>query len=156
METKTKAMFWEDIKGLKNGNFKRLTGVKRNTFKSMVREVRKVNERIARRKGNNRSRPSKLSVEDQVLMMLMYYREYRTQYHIGGTYRIAESNVSRTIRRIEEILKKSKLFELPGKQKLEKVKMEYEVYLLDATEHPIERPKKNNTSITQEKRKSMR
>ncbi len=147
-------MFWEKIKDFKNGNFKRLTVVKRNTFKSMVREVRKFNGRIAQKKGNNRSRPNKLSVEDQILMMLMYYREYRTQYHIGGTYGIAESNVSRTIRRIENILKKSKLFELPGKEKLEKVKVEYDVYLLDATEHPIERPKKNSTSITQGKRRS--
>lgn len=147
-------MFWEKIKDIKNGNFKRLTGVKRNTFKSMVREVNKFNKRIAQRKGNNRSRPTKLSVEDQILMMLMYYREYRTQYHIGGTYGIAESNVSRTIRRIEEILKKSKLFELPGKEKLEKVKVKYDVYLLDATEHPIERPKKNSTFITQGKRRS--
>jgi hypothetical protein len=147
-------MFWEKIKNLKNGNFKRLTGVKRNTFKAMVREVRKFNNRIARKKGNNRSRPSKLSVEDQILMMLMYYREYRTQYHIGGTYGIAESNVSRTIRRIEDILKRSKLFELPGKKNLERVKVEYDVYLLDATEHPIERPKKNSISITQGKRRS--
>lgn len=147
-------MFWEKNKDLKNGNFKRLTGVKRNTFKSMVREVRNFNERIVRKKGNNRSRPSKLSVEDQILMMLMYYREYRTQYHIGGTYGIAESNVSRIIRRTETVLKKSKLFELPGKEKLNKVKIEYAVYLLDATEHPIERPKKNSISITQGKRKS--
>jgi hypothetical protein len=147
-------MFWKKIKNLKNGNFKRLTGVKRNTFKSMVREVRTFNERIVRKKGNHRSCPSKLSIEDQLLMMLMYYREYRTQYHIGGTYGIAESNVSRIIRRTENILKKSKLFELPGKEKLKKVKIEYDVYLLDATEHLIERPKKNNISITQGKRKS--
>lgn len=44
-------MHWEKIKDLRNGNFKRLTGVKRNTFKSMVREVRKFNHRIARKKG---------------------------------------------------------------------------------------------------------
>ena len=67
----------------------------------------------------------------------VYYREYRTQYHIGGTYGIAESNVSRIIRDIESILKKSKKFDLPGKKKLEKVKLEYEVILVDATEHPI-------------------
>lgn len=148
-------MFWKKIKNLTNGNFKRLTGVKRNTFKLMLNEVRNHNRRIERRRGNNRSRPSKLSVEDQILMMLMYYREYRTQYHIGGTYGIAESNVSRTIRSIETILKKSKKFDLPGKKKLEKSKLEYEVILVDATESPIERPKKNNTYITLGKRKSI-
>ena len=148
-------MFWEKIKNHTNPNFKRLTGVKRQTFKLMVKQVRNHERRIIRKKGNRRSHPSKLSVEDQVLMMLMYYREYRTQYHIGGTYGIAESNVSRTIRRIEGILKKSKKFNLPGKERLAKSKIEYEVILVDATEHPIERPKKNSTYITQEKRKSI-
>ena len=147
-------MFWEKIKNLTNPNFKRLTGIRRNTFKLMVKEVRNHNRRIERRRGNQRSRPSKLSVEDQILMMLMYYREYRTQYHIGGTYGIAESNVSRTIRNIETILKKSKKFDLPGKKQLGKTRLEYEVILVDATESPIERPKKNSTYITQEKRRN--
>lgn len=148
-------MFWEKIKNLTNPNFKRLTGVKRNTFKMMVKEVCNHNKKIELRKGNKRSRPFKLSIENQILMMLMYYREYRTQYHIGGTYGIAESNVSRTIRNIENILKKSKKFDLPGKKKLEKVKVEYEVLLVDATEHPIERPKKSSISTIQGKRKSI-
>jgi hypothetical protein len=147
-------MFWEDIKHHKNPDFKRLTGVKRNTFKLMVREVRKYDNKKLKKKGNNRSHPYTLSIEDQVLMMLMYYREYRTQYHIGATYKIHESNVGRNIKRIEQILKKSKKFELPGKHKLSGTNHQYEVIIVDATESPIERPKKNSTSIIQGKRKN--
>ena len=117
-------MFWEKIKNHKNPDFKRLTGVKRKTFKLMVKEVQKYDRKIVVKKGNNRSRPYKLSVEDQILMMLMYYREYRTQFHIGETYGINESNVCKNIKRIEGILKKCKQFELPGKKKLSEIKQQ--------------------------------
>ena len=148
-------MFWENIKHHSNKNFKRLTGVGLKTFKLMVKEVRNYDNKIIKRRGNSRSHPYKLSIEDQILMMLMYYREYRTQFHIGGTYGIHESNVSKNIRRIESILKRCKKFELPGKKKLSGTNHQYEVIIIDATESPIERPKKNSTSITQEKRKGI-
>lgn len=148
-------MFWDKIKQQTNPNFKRLTGVKRNTFKLMVREVKKHDDKIIDKKGNNRSHPFKLCVEDQVLMMLMYYREYRTQFHIGVTYGLHESNVGKNIKRIETILKKCKKFELPGKNKLSGTNHQYEVIIVDATESPIERPKKNNIGITRGKRKSI-
>jgi len=149
-----KSMFWENIKHHSNTNFKRLTGVEIKTFKLMVRELRNHEKKTIRKKGNNRSRPFKLSVEDQLMMMLMYYREYRTQFHIGETYGIHESNVGKNIRRVENILKKCKKFELPGKKKLSGTNHQYEVIIVDATESPIERPKKNNISIIQGKRKS--
>lgn len=120
----------------------------------MADAVRSHDEKKVRKKGNNRTRPYKLSVEDQILMTLMYYREYRTHFHIGETYDIHETNVSRIIRRIEKILKKSKEFKLPGKKILTESNDEYEVILVDATESPIERPKKSSTYITQGKRKS--
>lgn len=149
-------MFWEKIKNHTNPNFKRLTGVKRKTFKLMVKEVRNHDRRIVRKKRNNRSHPYKLCVEDQILMMLMYYREYRTQFHIGETYGLHEANVGKGIRRIEKILKKCKQFKLPGKEKLSETNHQYEVILVDATESPIERPKKNSIYITQGKRKNIR
>jgi hypothetical protein len=148
-------MFWKNIKQRTEKDFKRLTGVELQTFKLMVKEVRSHDQKMIRRKGNNRSRPYKLSVEDQILMMLMYYREYRTQFHIGETYGIHEANVGKNIRRIENILKKCKKFELPGKEKLSGTNHQYEVIIVDATESPIERPKKNSTFIIQGKRKSI-
>lgn len=147
-------MFWENIKHHSDENFKRLTGVGHKTFKLMVKEVRSHEIKIVRKKGNNRRRPYKLSIEDQILMMLMYYREYRTQFHIGETYGIHESNVGKNIMRIENILKKCKKFELPGKKKLSGANHQYEVIVVDATESPIERPKKNNTNIIQGKRRN--
>jgi Helix-turn-helix of DDE superfamily endonuclease len=147
-------MFWEKIKKHSAENFKRLTGVELKTFKMMSKEIKRHNAKKVQKKGNDRSHPFKLSIEDQLLMTLMYYREYRTQFHIGETYGLHESNVGKNIRRIENILKKCKKFSLPGKEKLSGTNHQFEVILVDATESPIERPKKNSTYIIQGKRKS--
>ena len=40
-------------------------------------------------------RPPKLSRADQLLMTLMYWREYHTQFHISETYGISEATVCR-------------------------------------------------------------
>lgn len=152
---KSSAMFWENIKNYSNKEFKRLTGVEPKTFKLMSKEVRIHDEKVKKRKGNNRGREFKLSVENQILMMLMYYREYRTQFHIGETYGLHESNVGKNIRHIESILKNCKKFKLPGKEKLAGTNHQYEVIIVDATESPIERPKKNSISIIQGKRRSI-
>jgi len=149
-------MFWEKLRKHSKENFKRLTGVELTTFKLMIKEVKKHELKKEQKRGNARSRPYKLSIEDQILMTLMYYREYRTLFHIGETYGLHESNVGKTINRIENILQKSKKFALPGKEKLSGTNHQFGVILIDATESPIERPKKNNTYITQEKRNDTR
>ena len=148
-------MYWKDIKRLSKAHFKRNSGVELKTFKLMVKAVNECTEKIVKKKGNKRSRPFKLNVQDQLLLTLMYYREYRTQFHIGVTYGLSESAVSRTIARIEKILSKRKEFELPGKEKLAGSNHQYQVIVVDATESPIERPKKNNNGIIQAKRKSI-
>lgn len=148
-------MFWENIKQYKSEKFKRLTGITLRTFKAMAKVVRKHQEKVIKKKGNKRAHPFSLCIENQILMMLMYYREYRTYYHIGETYGLDESNVGRNIRYIEDILRKDKRFQLLGKEKLSATTHQYQVILVDATESPIERPKKNNSSIIPAKRKNI-
>jgi hypothetical protein len=149
-------MNWTNIKHFADDKFKRLTGVRLKTFRLMIKAVKQEQSKHIKKRGNKRSRPFILSVEDQILLTLMYYREYRTQYHISVTYGISEPSVCRTIRRIENILIKQKSFQLPGKEKLSGSNHQYEVIVVDATESPIERPKKNSIGITQAKRKSIR
>ena len=148
-------MFWKDIKGRDGSSFKRLTGVQQKTFRLMVKAVKQKDEKVVKKKGNRRSRPFGLSVEDQVLLTLMYYREYRTQFHIGGTYGISESAVCRTIKRIEGVVQQIKELQLPGKQKLGGNRQEFGVVLIDATEMPVERPKKSSSATTPAKRKNI-
>jgi hypothetical protein len=48
---------------------------------------------------------------------------------------------------VEDTLVKDGTFSLPGRKALLKSDMEYEVVLIDATESPIERPKKAKTLL---------
>jgi len=133
-------------------NFRRLTGIKQVTFNLMVDIL---NQAEAKRKSQG-GKPNKLSIEDRLLMTLKYLREYRTYFHISRSYSISESACYRNIRWVEDTLIKDGKFSLPGKKELLKSDVEYEVVLIDATESPIERPKKNKSIFTQEKRRSTR
>lgn len=127
-----------DVSTLSDDQFRRLTGIKKLTFKEMIL-VLKDAERIKKKDGG---RPNKLTIETQLIMCLEHLREYRTYFHIGKSYGVSEVTVLRICRWIEDILIKSKKFSLPGKKKLLKSDVEYEVILVDTSESPIERPKK--------------
>lgn len=89
-------------------------------------------------------------------MTLEYWREYRTYFHIGQSWRVNESTAYRIIRKIEDRLTKSRVFTLPGKKKLATSNHQVEVVVVDVTARPIERPKKNKKSSTVAKRNSIR
>lgn len=141
-------MSYEQIKNLRPVDFKRYCGVKPHTFQKMI-EVYSEHLHKSRRKAG---RPPKLAVEDQILMTLEYWREYRTYFHLAKSWGIAESNVSRIIRRVEDVLAKSKAFPLPGKKRLQAADHEIAFIVVDVAETPIERPKKSNDAITAVKR----
>jgi hypothetical protein len=79
-----------------------------------------------------------------LLAAFEYWREYRTYAHISASYGISESNMYQSISWIENVLISSGTFSLPGKKALLSDATGYEVVLIDATETPIERPKKGN------------
>ncbi len=137
-------MRYETVQHLCAEDFKRSTGVQRSTFDKMLAVV----EQGVRDFG----RPPKLGRADQVLMTLMYWREYRTEFHIGLSYGVSESTVCRTIQKVESVLIKSKQFHLPGKKALHASDTVIEIVLVDATEQPIERPQKNNADTIVAKR----
>jgi len=131
---------YEQVSKLSLTSFRRLTGVKLATFKKMVEILR---EKESQRKARG-GKPSRLTIEDRLLMCLEYLREYRTYFHLGQSYCLSESACYRSCRWIEDTLVKSKEFALPGKKALLKSDMEYEVVLIDASESPIQRPKKKS------------
>ena len=61
----------------------------------------------------------------------------------------------RLIKWIEDVLIKDGTFSLPGKKALLKSDMEYEIVLIDATESPIERPKKDKNFTTPARKKGI-
>ena len=137
-------MRYETVQTLSDEDFKRSTGVQRDTFEQMLEVVAKG--------WRDFGRPPKLSRADQLLMTLMYWREYRTEFHIGLAYGVSEATVCRTIRKLEEVLSKSEHFHLPGKKVLHASETVIEIVLVDATEQPIERPPKDNADTLAAKR----
>ena len=145
-------MKFEKAKDLDNEKFRRLTGVKRSTFDQMILILSGEHKTKKSRGG----RSNKLKIEDMLLMTLEYLREYRTYFHISQSYNVSESTAYKTIRWVEDTLIKHPLFALPGRKELLKNDMEYDIILIDATETPIERPKKNKNIFTLERRKGIR
>ena len=141
-------MQYTNALNLSEQQFRRLTGVKKATFQRML-EILEAAEMLKKARGG---RPNKLNMPERLLMTLEYLREYRTYLHIGSSYGISESNAYQSIRWVENTLIKSKEFSLPGKKALDGDDIEIEVLLIDATETPIERPKKSRDAIIQERK----
>lgn len=136
-------MTYEQLKLLKPSAFKRRCGVQVETFEQMVEVLCPHLDRTGKRGGQ-----AKLSVEDQLLLVLEYWREYRTQFHIATSWGISESAVCRLIAKVEKLLMQSGKFRLPGKKQLYQNADTWSVVVVDVTESPIERPKKT-TSLLQ-------
>lgn len=81
------------MRHLKPEAFKRLCGVQPETFAEMVRVL---GEKVGRKRKSGRQ--SLLSLSDQLLMTLEYWREYRTYFHVGQSWGVNESTAYRIIR----------------------------------------------------------
>ena len=75
-------------------------------------------------------------------MVIQYWREYRTYYHIGLDRGLSESAVCRTVLKIENILISSIKLSLPGKKEFLKMPSQSDLIVMDVMESPIERPRK--------------
>jgi hypothetical protein len=137
-------MKYENIQNYSDEQFRRITGVKRETFEKMLTILRPAKLELTLKGGPK----PKLCLEDMLLATLEYLREYRTYAHVAASYGVYESSIYRIIKWVENTLIKDGSFALPGRKALLKSDMEYEVVLVDATESPIERPKKSKDTTT--------
>ena len=145
-------MKYETVKEYSAEKFRRITGVKRETFVKMIEILQAAHTEKHKRRG----RKPKLCMEDRLLAALEYWREYRTYAHIGASFGLDESNMQRSIKWIEDVLVKDGTFALPGKKALLQNDTEIEAALIDATESPVERPKKDNGETIPAKRNGTR
>mgnify|MGYP001420546782 CR=1 FL=1 len=137
-------------KNLTDENFRRLTGIKRKTFDKMM-EILKEKETEKNRRG---ARPNKISLEERLLMWFEYMREYGTYFHIATKHKISESTCFRNCVWIENVLIKSKEFKLPSKKEFAN-NLDIEIVVVDASESPIQRPKKNKKDTTPERKRGI-
>lgn len=141
------------VKNLNEKEFRRVVGVKKETFKKMVNVVRKHYRDRKSKGGTSRA----LSANDETLLILEYYREYRTFEHIGIDYEVSESTAHYIVTKIEKILIKEPQFHLETLKHIEPMDdgVELEIVVVDVTESQCERPKKSKESIIQVKRRSI-
>lgn len=129
----------ERISKLKEKDYQKIFGVKKTTFDRMLEILEETYKQEHLRGG----RPPKLSILDKLIIMLGYYREYRTMENIAFDYSVSKSTICESIKWVENELIKSGDFKLPSKRELIN-NTAIEVVLIDATECEIERPQKNN------------
>lgn len=137
----------EQAQKLNDSQFRRYFGIERTTYQHMLEILQEAYIEQHKKGG----RKAKISLENKLMITLNYYREYRSQFHLAQDFGITESAVCKAIQWVEGILVDHKDFALPSKKALWQ-DPEIETILIDATEVPIERPKKSNADNTQVKR----
>jgi len=148
-----KTIKYYKVNKLSNEDFKRVVGVSKETFKEMVKVVRRHYRKKRSKGGTSRS----LAPSDETLMMLEYYREYRTFKHIGVDYGVSESTAHYIVTKLEKILIKEPQFHLDILKHIEPKEdgQDIEITIVDVTESQCERPKKSKNNTTPVKRKSI-
>ena len=116
--------------------FRKLTGLKLKHFNKILTEVSKY---LDKEFSNIGRKPKINNHEDRVLLVLIYYRTYMTQEFLGYLIGLDESNICRLLNRVELLLIKKIHIKKDRTLTGEKV----EQLLIDATEQPIQRPKKS-------------
>lgn len=138
------------IKKLKENKYQELFGVKKETFDEMLKILNDEYEKNHRKGG----RPSVLSILDKLIIMLEYYREYRTMEHIAFDYDTNKSTICDAIHWAESVLINNEKFHLSSKKRLVE-DASVEIIIVDATEVEIERPQKNRKNIIQARKKDI-
>ena len=121
-------------KKISEENFRRSTGIKINTVDYLLQKLKSV---VPDRKFGPKN---KLSLKRQLLLTLDYWRNYSSLLETGRRFGVSEATACRTYKFIEDCLAKAGLCKLSGKKEF--ITATEESFTIDATECPIERPKR--------------
>jgi len=152
--------------------FRSFTGLDVAEFDSLLSRIKLAHDdhekkRLSRRDRKNRigaGHPFKLSLEDRLLMLLMYYRSYVTSILLGFAFNLDQSNVLKDVRMLEPLVKEciplpEKLHEMVRRARtVEEVERYFPGFkaFVDSTEQEIPRPKdskKRKTHYSGKKKK---
>jgi len=143
----TESLLFAKAMRLSDIDFKQVIGVEKDTYSAMLEVLREAYAAKHKRRG----RHAALALEDILFMSLKYWRQYVTQKELSFEFNVGEATVHDWIVWTEDTLVKSEKFRLPGKKVLLEDN-DIEVVLVDVTESPVERPKKNNAAGIRVKR----
>jgi hypothetical protein len=130
----------DTLKQCPSKKFRRKLGIRRRTFRRILRQVSLYvdEERRERPLSRRGKKASALLLDEKLLLTLVYLRQYPTFDELGAMFGISESYANKLYHRYLDIL--VRVLRLPGKKAL--VKPGIEALLIDVTEQPMERPVK--------------
>jgi len=147
----TESRLFDKAMRLGDEDFKQVIGVEKATYAAMLESLREAYAARHARRGRHAS----LAMEDILFMALKYWRQYVTQKELAFEFEVGESTAHDWIVWVEDALVADGRFSLPGKKVL-LGDNDIEVALVDVTETPIERPKKNSAAGTRARRGATR
>lgn len=138
--------------------FRRLTGLDPAAFQTLLPQVEQAwsdAQRRRRQRPGRQRRPGAgpkfaLSVADQLLVLLVYYRTYVSHVFLAFLFAVDDATICRTIRRIEPLL--AGLFRIP-ERRIELQEDEIRELFFDGTERPTRRPKRRQRACYSGKKK---
>ena len=110
-------MKFENLTDITDVEFERFTGVSRAHFAVMLKGL--IHSEQCKKKSG---RPHSLSLENQLLLTLNYLMHGRTQLQLVADYHLAESNVNRTISKVEQALAETVQVQLPTRTALKSLR----------------------------------
>lgn len=121
-----------------NVEFTRLVGVNHSTFQIILDKLKiQIASFRSEKPIRQRGRKSSLLIEDQLLLTLIYLRNYHTFLQLADMFSISESYAQKRYCFISKMLMKA--LDLPNDQALTSDNL---VVVIDVTEQQIERPLK--------------
>jgi hypothetical protein len=142
----------------KSSLFRMFTGLSIDEFDKLVADLAPVSLARAAKRSSRRPRQRKpgagrkvkLSLADRVLLTLLYYRTYVTQEFVGFLFSVDKGTVSRKVQELSLCM--AGVFRIPEK----KVRIDPDdlaAVFVDATEQPVNRPKRKQRQSYSGKKK---
>lgn len=129
--------------------FNRLVGMSVKDFDAILEKLTPLWHKKILSAYKRPGRNFKLELADILMMLLVYYRTYTTQIFIGYLFGIDDSRVCRLIKKMEPLLART----VSIRKERHLSQEELESLIIDATEQPIERPKRRQTQYYSGKKK---
>lgn len=134
---------------LRKRQFRYLTGITPETFRTMEKRLRPSWKRFAERK-NRSGRPFGVGgLDDHLLVLLILYRCHITQDFLGVLYGVDKATICRSLKRIERLAQRV----LGVRRSIRVTAEEAQALLIDATEQPIQRPERGQKHYYSGKKK---
>ena len=129
--------------------FARVTGVKLEHFLQIIEQMRPEWDKLQASKQCHGRNSNLKTLENEVMLVLIYYRYYISHFLLGMFFNLDASNVCRHLKRIEPLI--IKVVHIKKDRSLSP--KELDQILIDATEIQTQRPKKGQRKFYSGKKK---